>query len=56
MVIEDNDDQHGSNHHREYLNERGIGFKRFLDISAHLDAIADRQRGDQRLKRLLNLL
>ena len=50
--LQHDDDQHGGDHRREDLGQRGVGLGRLLDRSAHLDAVAGRKRRDQRLKGL----
>jgi hypothetical protein len=54
----DLEDQHHhgqQEHHREDRGERRIGLGGLLGIAAGLDAVAGRQRGDDRLQSLLDL-
>jgi hypothetical protein len=54
--LQHDDDQHGSDHCREDLAQRGVRLCRLLDRSAHLDAIAGRKGCDQRLEGLHDLV
>ena len=54
--LQNDDDQHGSNHHRENLSECRIRLERLLDVAAHLDTISNGKRRDEWLQSFHNLL